>query len=153
MNNDRIILLENMSDSIIGLKDTQGRNYVLVKGGKQRISQVSLQDILDYPASKVFFTKGLVAIKNIDADALYLMGLTEEEIKVAAPEAISVVKEEVVAPVEEVETPAIEEIKEEIKQEVIEEIKEEIKEEPKVVKKATTTKKPAKKSTKKSSKK
>lgn len=153
MNNDRIILLENMSDSIIGLKDTQGRNYVLVKGGKQRISQVSLQDILDYPASKVFFTKGLVAIKNIDADALYLMGLTEEEIKVAAPEAISVVKEEVVAPIEEVETPAIEEIKEEIKQEVIEEIKEEIKEEPKVVKKATTTKKPAKKSTKKSSKK
>ena len=153
MNNDRIILLENMSDSIIGLKDTQGRNYVLVKGGKQRISQVSLQDILDYPASKVFFTKGLVAIKNIDADALYLMGLTEEEIKVAAPEAISVVKEEVVAPIEEVETPAIEEIKEEIKQEVIEEIKEEKKEEPKVVKKATTTKKPAKKSTKKSSKK
>ena len=153
MNNDRIILLENMSDSIIGLKDTQGRNYVLVKGGKQRISQVSLQDILDYPASKVFFTKGLVAIKNIDADALSLMGLTEEEIKVAAPEAISVVKEEVVAPIEEVETPAIEEIKEEIKQEVIEEIKEEIKEEPKVVKKATTTKKPAKKSTKKSSKK
>lgn len=152
MNNDRVILIENMSDSIIGLKDTQNRNYILVKGGKQRISQVSLQDILDYPASKVFFTKGLVAIKNIDADALYLMGLTEEEIKVCAPEAAATVKEEVVAPVVE-EAPTIEEIKEEIKQEVIEEVKEEIKEEPKVVKKPTTKKSTAKKSTKKSSKK
>ncbi len=135
MNNDRIITLENRSDYVLGLKDTQGRTYILHKGGKQRISSISLQDILDYPASKQIFLEGDAMVDNISADELFKMGLTEKEIKLIAPNAT----------IEEIE----EEIEEEIPEEKVEEevVEEEIKEE-KVVKKATPAKKPAaKKST------
>lgn len=135
MNNDRIITLENRSDYVLGLKDTQGRTYILHKGGKQRISSISLQDILDYPASKQIFLEGDAMVDNISADELFKMGLTEKEIKLIAPNATF----------EEIE----EEIEEEIPEEKVEEkvVEEEIKEE-KVVKKATPAKKPAaKKST------
>ena len=80
MNNDRIIVLENVSSQAVGLKDTQTRTYRLAPGAKIRISKVSLQDILDYPASKIIFAEGLVKISNIDAESLYNMGLTEDEI-------------------------------------------------------------------------
>lgn len=135
MNNDRIITLENRSDYVLGLKDTQGRTYILHKGGKQRISSISLQDILDYPASKRIFLEGDAMVDNISADELFKMGLTEKEIKLIAPNAT----------IEEIE----EEIEEEIPEEKVEEevVEEEVKEE-KVVKKATPAKKPAaKKST------
>ena len=135
MNNDRIITLENRSDYVLGLKDTQGRTYILHKGGKQRISSISLQDILDYPASKQIFLEGDAMVDNISADELFKMGLTEKEIKLIAPNAT----------IEEIE----EEIEEEIPEEKVEEevVEEEVKEE-KVVKKATPAKKPAaKKST------
>ncbi len=135
MNNDRIITLENRSDYVLGLKDTQGRTYILHKGGKQRISSISLQDILDYPASKQIFLEGDAMVDNISADELFKMGLTEKEIRLIAPNAT----------IEEIE----EEIEEEIPEEKVEEevVEEEIKEE-KVVKKATPAKKPAaKKST------
>ena len=79
MNNDRIIVLENVSSQAVGLKDTQTRTYRLAPGAKIRISKVSLQDILDYPASKIIFAEGLVKISNIDAETLYNMGLTEVE--------------------------------------------------------------------------
>ena len=140
MNNDRIITLENRSDYVLGLKDTQGRTYILHKGGKQRISSISLQDILDYPASKQIFLEGDAMVDNISADELFKMGLTEKEIKLIAPNAT----------IEEIE----EEIEEEIPEEKVEEevVEEEIKEE-KVVKKATPAKKPAaKKATKKEEK-
>lgn len=135
MNNDRIITLENRSDYVLGLKDTQGRTYILHKGGKQRISSISLQDILDYPASKQIFLEGDAMVDNISADELFKMGLTEKEIKLIAPNTTF----------EEIE----EEIEEEIPEEKVEEevVEEEIKEE-KVVKKTTPAKKPAaKKST------
>lgn len=135
MNNDRIITLENRSDYVLGLKDTQGRTYILHKGGKQRISSISLQDILDYPASKRIFLEGDAIVDNISADELFKMGLTEKEIKLIAPNAT----------IEEVEE---EEIEEEIPEEKVEEevVEEEVKEE-KVVKKATSAKKPAAKKT------
>lgn len=134
MNNDRIITLENRSDYILGLKDTQGRTYILHKGGKQRISSISLQDILDYPASKRIFLEGDAIVDNISADELFKMGLTEKEIRLIAPNAT----------IEEVE----EEIEEEIPEEKVEEevVEEEVKEE-KVVKKATPAKKSAAKKT------
>lgn len=135
MNNDRIITLENRSDYVLGLKDTQGRTYILHKGGKQRISSISLQDILDYPASKRIFLEGDAMVDNISADELFKMGLTEKEIRLIAPNAT----------IEEIE----EEVEEEIPEEKVEEevVEEEVKEE-KVVKKATPAKKPAaKKST------
>ena len=135
MNNDRIITLENRSDYVLGLKDTQGRTYILHKGGKQRISSISLQDILDYPASKRIFLEGDAIVDNISADELFKMGLTEKEIRLIAPNAT----------IEEIE----EEVEEEIPEEKVEEevVEEEVKEE-KVVKKATPAKKPAaKKST------
>lgn len=134
MNNDRIITLENRSDYVLGLKDTQGRTYILHKGGKQRISSISLQDILDYPASKRIFLEGDAIVDNISADELFKMGLTEKEIRLIAPN----------AKIEEVE----EEIEEEIPEENVEEevVEEEVKEE-KVVKKATPAKKPAAKKT------
>lgn len=133
MNNDRIITLENRSDYVLGLKDTQGRTYILHKGGKQRISSISLQDILDYPASKRIFLEGDAMVDNISADELFKMGLTEKEIRLIAPN----------AKIEEVE----EEIEEEIPEENVEEevVEEGVKEE-KVVK-ATPAKKPAAKKT------
>lgn len=81
MNTERTIILENVADQPIGLKDTQQRTYRLQVGAKIRISQVSLQDILDYPASKVIFKEGMAKIKNVTAECLYNMGLTEDEIE------------------------------------------------------------------------
>jgi len=135
MNNDRIITLENRSDYVLGLKDTQGRTYILHKGGKQRISSISLQDILDYPASKKIFLEGDAMVDNVSADELFKMGLTEKEIELIAPNAtIEEIEEEIIE-----EEPAEEEVEEEV-------VEEEVKEE-KVVKKATPAKKPAAKKT------
>ena len=146
MNNDRTIILENVAGCPIGLKDTQGRRYQLGKDAKIRISSVSLQDILDYPASKTFFNEGKVKVRNIAADALFNMGLTEEEI------ALFVVGE---APAVVI-TPVIEEVPyEEVKEEEViipieTEVKEEVKVEAPVKEEALVTKKPAaKKSTNK----
>ena len=80
MNTERTIILENVADQPIGLKDTLQRTYRLGVGAKIRISEVSLQDILDYPASKAIFAEGLVKVKNVSAKTLYNMGLTEKEI-------------------------------------------------------------------------
>ena len=71
MNNERTIVLENVSSQAVGLKDTQMRTYRLAPGAKMRISKMSLQDILDYPASKIIFAEGFVKISNIDAESLY----------------------------------------------------------------------------------
>lgn len=146
MNNDRTIILENVAGCPVGLKDTQGRRYQLGKDAKIRISSVSLQDILDYPASKTFFNEGKVKVRNITADALFNMGLTEEEI------ALFVIGE---APAVVI-TPVIEEVPyEEVKEEEViipieEEVKEEIKAEAPGKEEALVTKKPAvKKSTNK----
>jgi hypothetical protein len=155
MNNDRTIILENVAGCPIGLKDTQGRRYQLGKDAKIRISSVSLQDIIDYPASKTFFNEGKVKVRNITADALFNMGLTEDEI------ALFLISE---APAVVI-TPVIEEVPyEEVKEEeviipIVEEVKEEVIEAPVVEEKlvvkkpATTTKKPGTKkpATKKSS--
>ena len=91
MNNERTIVLENVSSQAVGLKDTQTRTYRLAPGAKIRISKVSLQDILDYPASKIIFAEGLVKISNIDAESLYNMGLTEDEINSFTQELIAAV--------------------------------------------------------------
>lgn len=81
MNNERTVVLENVSGQPVGLKDTQNRTYRFGVGGRIRISEMSLQDILDYPASKIIFNEGMMRIKNISANRLYEMGLTEAEIK------------------------------------------------------------------------
>ena len=81
MDNERTVVLENISGQPVGLKDTQSRTYRFGVGGKIRISRVSLQDILDYPASKIIFNEGMIKISNIGIKELYDMGLTEAEIK------------------------------------------------------------------------
>lgn len=81
MNNERTIILENVGGQAVGLKDTQGRTYRLSPNAKIRISKISLQDILDYPASKIIFNEDLVKISNVNAEDLYNMGLTEDEIE------------------------------------------------------------------------
>ena len=91
MNNERTIVLENVSSQAVGLKDTQTRTYRLAPGAKIRISRISLQDILDYPASKIIFAEGLVKISNIDAESLYNMGLTEDEINSFTQELIAAI--------------------------------------------------------------
>ena len=91
MNNERTIVLENVSSQAVGLKDTQTRTYRLAPGAKIRISRISLQDILDYPASKIIFAEGLVKISNIDAESLYNMGLTEDEINSFTQELVAAV--------------------------------------------------------------
>lgn len=150
MNNDRIITLENRSDYILGLKDTQGRTYILHKGGKQRISSISLQDILDYPASKKIFLEGDAIVDNISADELFRMGLTEKEIKLIAPNAtFEELEEEIIEEVPVVEeSEETEETEEATEEEVEEKVVEEVKEE-KVVKAAPAKKPAAKKSSSK----
>ena len=146
MNTERTVVLENVAKQPVGLKDTQGRTYRLGVDGKIRISEVSLQDILDYPASKIIFNEGMVKVSNISVNTLYKMGLTEKEIKLYAKDLIEEIPEEpayeevveetaeeVIIPIEE---PKLEELKEEIKEEVVAEIKEET-----APKKTTTTKK------------
>ena len=150
MNNERTIVLENVSTSTIGLADTQGRMYRVGRGGKVRISPVILQDIFDHPGSKIIFKEGMAKVSNVTRNELLGMGLTEAEAKLfIKDELVEEPKEEVV------EEPIEEEVTEE---EPIAEPVEEIVEEPAVVenekeepKPAKSTKKNTKKSTKKSS--
>jgi predicted transcriptional regulator len=133
MNNERTVVLENISGQPVGLKDTQNRTYRFGVGGKIRISEISLQDILDYPASKIIFNEGMMKIDNISATRLYEMGLTEAEIKKYLGDnyAAAVITETVEEEVEEepkeeeiikIEEPKVEEIKEEEKEEKIVEV-------------------------------
>lgn len=147
MNTDRTVIIKNVGDCSVGLRDTQNRDYILAKGQVMRISAVSLQDILDFPGSRRIFKEGYVHILNISKKELYNMGLSEKEIDSYLEEAPEQ-KEEVVAPKEEEKI--VEEIKEEIKEEVKEEIKKEIKKEVKTqpAKTKTTTKKSTAKKTK-----
>lgn len=154
MNNERTIVLENVSTSTIGLADTQGRMYRVGKGGKVRISPVILQDIFDHPGSKIIFKEGMAKVSNISRNELFGMGLTESEVNLfIKDELIEEPKEEIVedSTEEDIEEETIEEESitepvEEIVEEsaVVEEVKEE--REP-----AKPTKKNIKKSTKKSS--
>ena len=115
--------MENISGQPVGLKDTQNRTYRFGVGGKIRISEMSLQDILDYPASKIIFNEGMMKIDNISANRLYEMGLTEAEIKKYLGDNYSavVIAEEIEEEPEEEEIIKIEEpkVEEEEKEEEI----------------------------------
>jgi predicted transcriptional regulator len=148
MDNERTVVLENVSGQPVGLKDTQNRTYRFGVGGRIRISEVSLQDILDYPASKIIFNEGMIKVSNISANTLYKMGLTEKEIKlylgdeynavVIAEEITEEPKEEEIIKIEE---PVIEE-KEEVEAPAVE-----APAEKPAVKKTTTRKTTAKRKT------
>ena len=141
MNNERTIVLENVSTSTIGLADTQGRMYRVGKGGKVRISPVILQDIFDHPGSKIIFKEGMAKVSNISRNELFGMGLTESEVDLF-------IKDELT---EETKEEIIEEsTKEDTEEEIVEEAAavKEIKEENNPAK---STKKNIKNSTKKSS--
>lgn len=121
MNNERTVVLENVSGQPVGLKDTQNRTYRFGVGGRIRISEMSLQDILDYPASKIIFNEGMIRIDNISANRLYEMGLTEAEIKKYLGDNYSavVIAEEITEETEEeeiieIEEPKVEEEKEKV---------------------------------------
>ena len=122
MNNERTVVLENVSGQPVGLKDTQNRTYRFGVGGRIRISEMSLQDILDYPASKIIFNEGMIRIDNISANRLYEMGLTEAEIKKFLGDNYSaiVIAEEITEEPEEEEIIEIEEPKVEEKKEKVE---------------------------------
>ena len=122
MNNERTVVLENVSGQPVGLKDTQNRTYRFGVGGRIRISEMSLQDILDYPASKIIFNEGMIRIDNISANRLYEMGLTEAEIKKFLGDNYSavVITEEITEEPEEEEIIEIEEPKVEEKKEKVE---------------------------------
>lgn len=122
MNNERTVVLENVSGQPVGLKDTQNRTYRFGVGGRIRISEMSLQDILDYPASKIIFNEGMIRIDNISANRLYEMGLTEAEIKKFLGDNYPavVIAEEITEEPEEEEIIEIEEPKVEGKKEKVE---------------------------------
>ena len=122
MNNERTVVLENVSGQPVGLKDTQNRTYRFGVGGRIRISEMRLQDILDYPASKIIFNEGMIRIDNISANRLYEMGLTEAEIKKFLGDNYSavVIAEEITEEPEEEEIIEIEEPKVEGKKEKVE---------------------------------
>lgn len=157
MNNERTVILENVANQPVGLKDTQNRTYRFGIGGRIRISEVSLQDILDYPASRIIFKEGMMKISNINPKRLYNMGLSEEDIKLFVAENNEYEEEDEVKPVEEIKEeeseiipePEVEPEVEEIEPEV-EEVKEEVKEEEPEIKKPAK-KAAAKKTTKKAS--
>lgn len=118
MNNERTVILENKGTSPIGLKDTQGRTYNLSLGAKMRISEASLQDILDYPASRVLFDEDKAKVSNITRDKLFSMGLTEDEIDLYLLEEakpVVVIKEEIEEEAEEIIEIPVPEVKEEVK--------------------------------------
>lgn len=118
MNNERTVILENKGTSPIGLKDTQGRTYNLAVGAKMRISEASLQDILDYPASRVLFDEDKAKVSNITRDKLFNMGLTEDEIDLYLLEEakpVVVIKEEIEDEAEEIIEIPVPEVKEEVK--------------------------------------
>ena len=145
MNNERTVIIRNIGDCPVGLKDTQGRMYRLAKNAQMRISSSTLLDILDYPGSRVIFNLGYIQVGNITPDELYNMGLTEEEIeqfldKESVP--TIVITEDLEA--EEDEEVII------VEEPVKEEIKAEPKEERLVVKKAQPTNTPKKPTNKKS---
>ena len=118
MNNERTVILENKGTSPIGLKDTQGRTYNLAVGAKMRISEASLQDILDYPPSRVLFDEDKAKVSNITRDKLFSMGLTEDEIDLYLLEEakpVVVIKEEIEDEAEEIIEIPVPEVKEEVK--------------------------------------
>lgn len=126
MDNERTVVLENVSGQPVGLKDTQNRTYRFGVGGRIRISEMSLQDILDYPASKIIFNEGMIKVSNISANTLYKMGLTEKEIKLYLGDEYNavVIAEEITEEPEEeeiikIEEPVIEE-KEEVEAPTVE---------------------------------
>ena len=154
MNNERTIVLENVSTSTIGLADTQGRMYRVGKGGKVRISPVILQDIFDHPGSKIIFKEGMAKVSNISRNELFGMGLTESEVNLFIKDELTEEpKEEIIE--ESTKEDAEEEI---VEEKPITEPVEEIIEESAAVKEvkeesnpAKSTKKNIKNSTKKSS--
>ena len=148
MDNERTVVLENVSGQPVGLKDTQNRTYRFGVGGRIRISEISLQDILDYPASKIIFNEGMIKVSNISANTLYKMGLTEKEIKLYLGDeynAVVITEEITEEPKEEeiikIEEPVIEE-KEEVEAPAVE-----APAEKPAVKKTTTRKTTAKRKT------
>ena len=149
MDNERTVVLENVSGQPVGLKDTQNRTYRFGVGGRIRISEVSLQDILDYPASKIIFNEGMIKVSNISANTLYKMGLTEKEIKLYLGDEYNavVIAEEITDEPEEEEIIKIEEPVVEEKEEVEAPTVEAPAERPAV--KKTTTKKPTTKTSSK----
>lgn len=156
MNTERTVVIENVSDILISLGDTQNRKYLLKGGAKMRISAASLQDILDAPASKNVFDREYVKVGNISMNELYAMGLNEDEInkyllEEAKPAVVitPAIEEEPVAVIE-IEEPVIETV-EEVKEETVEEAV--IEEVPVVIEKPVVKKPAAKKTTKKNTKK
>lgn len=155
MNTERTVVIENVSDILISLGDTQNRKYLLKGGAKMRISAASLQDILDAPASKNVFDREYVKVGNISINELYAMGLNEDEInkyllEEAKPAVVitPAIEEEPVAVIE-IEEPVVEtveEVEETVEEAVIEEI-------PVVIEKPVVKKPAAKKTTKKNTKK
>lgn len=148
MDNERTVVLENVSGQPVGLKDTQNRTYRFGVGGRIRISEMSLQDILDYPASKIIFNEGMIKVSNISANTLYKMGLTENEIKLYLGDEYNavVIAEEITEEPEEEEIIKIEEPIVEEKEEVEAPAVEAPAEKP-AVKRTTTRKTTAKKKT------
>lgn len=148
MNTERTVVIENVSDILISLGDTQNRKYLLKGGAKMRISAASLQDILDAPASKNVFDREYVKVGNISMDELYAMGLNEDEInKYLLEEAKPAV---VITPAIEEEPVAVIEIEEPVVETVEEAVIEEV---PVVIEKPVVKKPAAKKTTKKNTKK
>lgn len=135
MNTERTVVIENIGDAYVSLRDTQKRTYLLKAGAKMRISSSSLQDILDSIGSKRIFDKGNIKIGNITREELYNMGLNENEIDLYL--------------IDEIKPVVVEVAQEEVAEEVVEAVEEEVVIEEPVIVEKPVVKKTAKKSTKK----
>lgn len=125
--NTREIILINVANGGVGLKDTTGRTYSIPAGGRLRISEDSFKNILDYPASRIIlFVKKYIKVQGATLDTFLDAGLTDEQIKIVlgdVKEDIAPVVEEAIVVIEKTETVEV------TKPEVVENESEEIKEE------------------------
>lgn len=106
------IRLINISDSGVGLRDSNGRIYNVPVKGQLRISLDSLKGILDEPVSKRMICRGLIKVEGLTEEMLYGSILTDEEVDYLLDKRIAPVEEsagikEVHVEEEKAETPIV----------------------------------------------
>lgn len=119
MNDNRGVILYNISNSGVSLIDVNKRTYSIDMGGRLRISENSLLDILDHEASKKLILKNYIKVEGATEEMLVKTGLSYDEIDfllarddVAKAEVVEVKEEEA----EEVKVEEVVEIKAEIEE-------------------------------------
>jgi hypothetical protein len=114
MNDNRGVILYNISNSGVSLIDVNKRIYSIEMGGRLRISENSLLDILDHEASRKLILKSYIKVEGATEEVLVKTGLSydeidfllDKEVKKEEPKAVELAVEEVELKEEAVEVKA-----------------------------------------------